>query len=334
MSAKATVTAPANIAFIKYWGTRDEQQTLPFNPSLSMTLRECVTRTTVEHLEDGEDDEVLQPGQGGGLVAAPASFTQRIEKHLERLRSWAGVGGSFRVATQNSFPMGAGLASSASGFAALTLAVVEALGRKPESRELATLARLSGSGSAARSVLGGYVRWPAGEGDDEGHAVAVAPADHWDLRDAIAILQDAPKRVSSREGHRRAPSSPYFEARLKLLPERFQRARAAIESRSFEELAPVVEEEAIDLHLIAMSSRPPIFYWEPSTLRVLAKVRRMRESGLQVCATMDAGANVHVICSARDEPRAAAALETMPEVRSVIRDGVGQGPSSSCEHFF
>ncbi len=84
MSAKATVTAPANIAFIKYWGTRDEQRTLPFNPSLSMTLRECVTRTTVEHLEDGEDDEVLQPGQGGGLVAAPASFTPRPCKRLGR----------------------------------------------------------------------------------------------------------------------------------------------------------------------------------------------------------------------------------------------------------
>ncbi len=334
MSAKATVIAPANIAFIKYWGLRDEARVLPFNPSLSMTLRSCVTKTTVEHFDDGGRDEVRWAGPGGALTAAPAPFARRIEEHLDRLRSWAGVGGRFRVATENSFPMGAGMASSASGFAALTLAVVEALGRRADAGELTTLARRSGSGSAARSVLGGYVLWPAGEGDEEGHAVAVAPAEHWDLRDVISVLDGAPKAVSSREGHRRAPSSPYFETRLRLLPRRLERVRVAIERRSFEELASVVEEEAIDLHLIAMSSRPPIFYWEPATVRLLAEVRRLRDSGLQVCATMDAGANVHLICPAGDEPRVAAALEEMPGVRSVIRDGVGEGPISSSDHLF
>jgi diphosphomevalonate decarboxylase len=301
------VIAPANIAFIKY---------------------------TVEHLEEAGRDEVLRPGPGGELHPAAAAFSRRVEDHLKRLRSWAGVAGRFRVATENSFPMGAGMASSASGFAALTLAVVEALGRRPETAELTTLARLSGSGSAARSVLGGYVLWPAGEGEEEAHAVAVAPAEHWDLRDVIAVLDGAPKAVSSREGHRRAPSSPYFETRLRLLPERLERVRAAIERRSFEELAPVVEEEAIDLHLMAMSSRPPIFYWQPATLGILAEIREMRDSGLQVCATMDAGANVHVICSAGDEPAVAAALADISEVSAVIRDGVGEGPVASDQHLF
>ncbi len=334
MSGKATVIAPSNIAFIKYWGTRDEERVLPFNPSLSMTLTNCFSITTVEHLDDEGADEVFQSGRGGVLEAASATFAARVEEHLERLRRWAGIGGRFRVATENSFPMGTGMASSASGFAALTLALVRALDREVDTAELTVLARRSGSGSAARSVLGGYVIWPAGDGDEGGHAVAVAPAEHWDLRDVIAVLDGTPKLVSSREGHRRAPSSPYFERRLELLPERLDRVRAAIERRSFVDLAPAVEEEAIDLHLIAMSSRPPIFYWQPATLRVLAEVRRLRTSGLEVCATMDAGANVHAICSARDEPRVSEAIEGLPEVGSVIRDGVGAGPITVQEHLF
>ena len=124
MRGIATVVAPANIAFIKYWGTMDRDQTLPFNPSISMTLRECVTRTTVEVLDRAEGDVVFLKTKEGSLAPATETFTQRVEPHLERLRGWAGEEISFRVATENSFPMGAGMASSASGFAALTLAVV------------------------------------------------------------------------------------------------------------------------------------------------------------------------------------------------------------------
>lgn len=334
MNGKATAIAPSNIAFIKYWGTRDVERTLPYNPSLSMTLDRCVTRTTVEYIADGGEDEISYREDDLRLVLAPEAFAQGVRRHLERLRSWASVGGAFRVATENSFPTGAGLASSASGFAALTMAVVAALEREVSAPELSVLARLSGSGSAARSVLGGYVEWPAGEGDEEGHAVAIAGADHWQLKDLIAILDTEPKSVSSRQGHRLATTSPYFAPRLELLPSRLDRVRSAIREKSFEQLAPVVEEEAIDLHLIAMSSNPPIFYWQPGTLEVLATIRRLRSEGLAVCATMDAGANVHTICLPEDEERIAAELEAIPAVSTVIRDGVGQGPQISEEHLF
>jgi diphosphomevalonate decarboxylase len=334
MKGKATVIAPANIAFIKYWGTLDWDRTLPYNPSLSMTLRECTSRTTVEILEGGERDAVLLRRDKGSLEPATEAFSQRVIAHLGRLRSWAGETLSFRVATENSFPMAAGMASSASGFAALTLAVVSALGREVSGEQASVLARLSGSGSAARSVLGGYVQWPAGEGPEEEHAVQLLPAEHWDLRDVVAILEEQAKEVSSRQGHERAPSSPYFESRQRLLGERLERVRQAILARDFSALAPIVEEEAIDLHLIAMSSRPPVFYWRPGTLEVLAILRRLRQEGLEVCATMDAGANVHMICTPDSEAAVTEAVETIAGVRSLIHDGVGVGPAIVDDHLF
>lgn len=329
MTRKATVVAPSNIALIKYWGTSDLERTLPFNPSLSMTLSECATRTTIEPISE-PTDEVLVADDAGLLQPASARFAQGVGRHLDRLRSWAGVSQRFRVATENSFPMGAGMASSASGFAALAMSVIAALERDVSAEEASILARESGSGSAARSVMGGYVEWPV-EGS-KGAAVQVLPAGHWDLRDVIAILDSTEKRVSSRDGHRLAETSPYFGPRLQQLPDRLVGVRRALQERDFASLAPLVEEEAIDLHLIAMSSRPPIFYWRPGTLIVLEMVRALRDTGVEVCATMDAGANVHLICTSEAEQTVVDSMTSLPEVQRVIRDGVGEGPRLDDEH--
>lgn len=333
MSLKVTVVAPSNIAFIKYWGIKDHERIVPYNPSLSMTLSRCATRTTATRLEAADADQVLVRQPGGEMEAAAGPFRAGVVNHLDRLRVWAGVECGFRIATENSFPTGTGIASSASGFAALALAVIGALGREVTREDASRLARLSGSGSAARSVLGGYVEWPAG-GDQPDAARQVLPPEHWDLRDVIAVIDTSAKEVSSREGHRRAVSSPYFAARQELLADRLRSVRQALRDRDFAALSRIVEEEAIDLHLIAMSSRPPIFYWQAGTLTVLARVREWRDAGLEVCATMDAGANVHLICTAAAEPGVVAAVEDIPVVRSVIRDAVGDGPRSVDDHLF
>lgn len=327
----ATAIAPSNIAFIKYWGARDLARAIPENPSLSMTLSACHSRCTVEHLPSGQAHEILWRGQQGFEVAPP-SFADRVAAHLDRLRDWAGVGGSFRVATENSFPSAAGIASSASGFAALTLAVLRALGREVSVAEQSALARSSGSGSASRSVLGGYVMWPVEDAGAESAAGQILPAEHWDLRDVIALVEKSHKEVSSLDGHRRAHTSPYFEQRQKDLPGRFERLRQALEKRDFASFGEVLEEEAIDLHLIGMSSRPPIFYWKPATLAVLEAVRRLRAEGIEAASTMDAGANVHVICTAAAEPHVAARLAAVPGVLELIHDRVGSGPSYPAEH--
>ncbi len=334
MTGKSTATAPSNIAFIKYWGARDLEAAVPINASISMTLTECVSLSTAA-FDEGSDaeDRIELVGEDGSLILPSASFRERALAHLGRVRRWAHRRGAFRVATRNSFPTGAGIASSASGFAALTIASTKALGLRLTLPELSDLARMSGSGSAARSVLGGYVEWsPAGEG--AGHAVALAPASHWDLRDVIAIVDHGEKDVSSLDGHRLAASSPHFETRQRILPERLAVVRKAIEERDLKALGPRLEEEAIELHLIAMSSKPPIFYWKPGTVQVLDHLRAMRREGLDAWATMDAGANVHVICTREAEAPVVSALEGLSGVSRVLLDGVGEGPRDEREHLF
>lgn len=337
--SKTTVSAPANIAFIKYWGARDMERALPMNPSISMTLEQCVTQCTVEIL-DGERDEVWISEPDGGFGNPEPDFVQRVVRQLDNIRSWAGSKDRFRVATKNTFPSAAGLASSASGFAALTLATAGALGKDDaDIEELSRLARRSGSGSAARSVLGGYVEWPAdmsdkGDVEAHSHAVQLAPAIQWELRDVIAVVEIGPKIVSSREGHQRAHTSPYYSKRQELLPGRLAKVRKAIEEADLDLLGPILEEEAVDLHLIAMSSQPPIFYWSPGTVAVLRAVRELRQEGLSAWATLDAGANVHVICDPDSEDEIAERLEDLPAVGFVIRDGVGDGPDTETQHLF
>ena len=331
---KVTVEAPANIAFIKYWGARDLESALPENASVSMTLDHCRAHTTVEFSPGAGEDEVLLAAAGGELSQAPAGFAEGVRRHLDRLRRWAAVEGSFRVATRNNFPTGAGIASSAAGFAALATAVAACLERQPDPGELSLLARMSGSGSAARSVMGGYVRWPADDADAESPAVALAPADHWPLCDLVAVVDTESKSVSSREGHRRAPTSPHFAMRQEKLGERLAIVERAILDRDLATLGPIVEQEAIDLHLIAMSSRPPIFYWRPGTLEVLEAVRRLRADGVGAWSTMDAGPNVHVICEAGDEEAVATSLNALPRLVSLLRDRVGTGPRMIEEPLF
>ena len=332
MPHKYTVRSPSNIAFIKYWGARDLERAIPANPSLSMTLRACFSRTTVEWLDEEGEHEVRWRAGTGGLETAPPAFAERVLRHLDVLRDRAKRGGCFRVATENSFPSAAGMASSASGFSALTLATLGALGVEASPAEQSVLARLSGSGSASRSVLGGYVQWPA-EGD-EGAAWQVAPAEHWDLRNVIAVVERGAKTTSSLDGHRRARTSPYWRTRQRRLTERLQAVREALEARDLERLGTVVEAEAIDLHCVAMTSEPPIFYWQPATLAVLAEVRAMRSDGVFAYSTMDAGANVHVICSPESEPEVASRLGGLDVDLSLIHDGVGRGPVVEDEHLF
>ncbi|HVR30919.1 MAG TPA: diphosphomevalonate decarboxylase [Thermoanaerobaculia bacterium] len=331
---KASVEAPSNIAFVKYWGARDLERAIPNHPSISMSLSACRSLCTAE-FRDGEDaaDEVWLVEEDGSRRRPEARFSERACRHLDQLRRWGGMRGRFVVGTRNTFPSAAGIASSASGFAALTLAGVRAMGRAAEPPELSSLARLSGSGSAARSALGGYVEWPRGVSDEECYAFALAEASHWDLRDVVVVVESAAKKVASRDGHRLAASSPHYARRLELLPERLDVVRAAIRDRDLDRLGPVIEEEGIELHLIAMSSRPPVFYWNAATIDFLACVRELREQrGLSAWSTLDAGANVHVICAAAEEPAVAEALAAAPGVERLIRDRVGAGPRALESH--
>lgn len=320
----ATAIAPANIAFIKYWGMRDAACTLPYNGSISMNLDACLTTTTVEldpHLTADEVTLTLykQPPQ----LASGRAY-ERVVAHLDRLRDLAGVTTRARVVSENNFPADAGIASSAAAFAALTLAATAALGLEADTRTLSRLARQSGSGSASRSIPTGYVEWY--NGDDAGSvAESIAPPEHWDLADVVAVVDLAAKKTGSAENHRLAATSPYFAVRLQELPARLDGAREAILARDLERLGAIMEADAVSMHIVCMTQVPPSFYWNAGTMAVIQAVRAWREEGLEAYFTIDAGANVHVICAEHNRARVQSRLEAVPDVQFTLSNGPGQG---------
>ena len=326
---KVTVSAPANIAFLKYWGARDLSLAIPENASLSMTLEKARATTSLSWhpaQTNGVSDHILLRDAQGTPAPAPPPFAARMVEHLRRMKQAFGRTGHFEITTGNNFPTGAGLASSAAGFAALAFGVAKLWDLPQDPQSLSVLARDSGSGSATRSVLGGYVRWPDPPKESAAGARSIFPAEHWELHDVIALVETGEKSVSSLEGHRRATTSLHFPARQEHLDARREGMERALLERDFSALAPLIEEEAIELHLIAMSSRPPIFYWNPGTLEVIHRVRALRAEGVSAAFTMDAGANVHVICESSSKRDVVSALQGLASVSGIFEDHVGTGP--------
>lgn len=310
--AVATAIAHPNIAFIKYWGDIEPRLRLPANGSISMNLAGLNTRTTVTFDDALSSDELILNG-----APAHGEALERVILVLERLRLMAGMRRYARVESVNNFPMGAGVASSASAFAALALAASKAAGLELDERELSRLARL-GSGSACRSVPGGYVEWLPGTSDEDSYAYSFAPPEHWALADCIAVVSRAHKQVVSRQGHVLAATSPIQAARLADTPRRLSLCRNAILERDFEALAEVAELDSNLMHAVMLTSTPRLIYWQPATLALMQAVVEWRSAGLPVFYTIDAGPNVHVICPAETAEQVAARLKEIPGVQEVL----------------
>jgi len=312
MPASATARACSNIALIKYWGNRDDALRLPANPSISFNLATLFTETTVAFGGTEADHVVIDGAPAAGEAA------RRVSVHLDLIRGAAGPPAT--VTSANNFPMGAGIASSASAFAALSVAACAALGLSKSESELSALAR-RGSGSASRSVPGGFVAWR-----DES-AYTIAPAEHWPLVDVIGVVAAGHKKVGSTEGHALAGTSPLQAARVADTERRFGRCLQAIETRDFGLLADVIEQDALMMHGVMMTSDPSLLYWLPGTLAILHAVRDLRAAGVPVAFTIDAGPNVHCICEAGAEKAVASTLGALDGVQSTLISGIG-GPAS------
>lgn len=321
----ATATAPSNIAFVKYWGNLDDASRLPFNDSVSMNLSAATTTTHVDFAPGLAADALTIDGRRYDAAdPADAPAVARVTRQLDLLRARAGTAARARVESRNSFPMGTGIASSASAFAALTVAAAAALGLDLDEATLSALAR-RGSGSAARSVPDGFVRWHAAASDAASYAESLHPASYWPLHDVVAIVSRRHKAVGSGGGHALAPSSPLFAPRIARLPRRLAAVCAAIDARDLAALGPEIEAEALELHATAMTSQPPVLYWDGATVELLHAVRRWRADGLGVWFTLDAGPNVHLICDAHDAAQvrdAAASLDFVEDaLDNVAADG-------------
>ena len=316
----ATARAHPNIAFIKYWGNRDDDLRLPANSSISMNLEGLETRTSVQFEASLKEDEITINGKMVG-----GATRERVCRMLDEIRTLAGIRPYARVNSKNNFPTGTGIASSASAFAALAMAASAAAGLSLTSIDLSRLAR-HGSGSACRSIPGGFVEWTAGTSDADSYAISFAPPEHWDLTDCIAVISAEHKQTSSTEGHALAETSSLQSARVDDTPRRINICRQAILDHDFSTFAEIVEEDSNLMHAVMMTSHPPLFYWKPPTLAVIQTVRLARANGLQVCYTIDAGPNVHVICTKAAEKKAAKLIGSIPGVRQVLQAKVG-GPA-------
>jgi len=298
---RATAVAHANIALVKYWGKRDEALHLPEAPSLSVALDRLSTTTTVE-LGVPEDSLVLD-GRAAG-----AGELRRARQLLDA----AGIVDRARIESRNSFPTAAGLASSASGFAALAVAACAAGGLRRSSRDLSALAR-RGSGSAARSVPGGWAAW-----EDE-FAEEVAPPGYLPLRAVIALCGEGKKDVGSRDGMKATrETSPYHAAFIAQCRRDYAEARGLLRDRDLPALGALAESNALRMQADALAADPPIVYWEPPTLACLQALRRLREAGVGAWATIDAGPHVVALCAPDDGPRVETALRAIAGVRDVL----------------
>ena len=325
-----TAVAGTNIALVKYWGKRGGAAlNLPAAGSLSLTLRELATRTTVRF---GAPHAPATPGAARDRVIlngrdADPKTQRRVGAFLDLVRARAGLDEPAEVVTENSVPTAAGLASSASGFAALALAASRAVGLALPPEELSALAR-QGSGSAARSIFGGFVEMRAGARDDgaDAHAAPLLDEGAWPLRMVVAVTSEGEKAIGSTEAMQRtAATSPYYRGWIDSVEGDLRDARAAIAERDLPRLGAVAERSALRMHACALAADPPILYWSAATMAAMHTVRDLRARGLGAFFTIDAGPHVKVLCEAAQSSAVASALEATPGVLRTIVASPGPG---------
>ncbi|MDF2491496.1 MAG: diphosphomevalonate decarboxylase [Microbacterium sp.] len=307
---RATARAHPNIALVKYWGKRDTALNLPATGSLSMTLDVFPTTTTVT-LDGALDRDVLQLG---GTVRDGVPL-QRVERFLDLVRAASGSSTRAHVETENTVPSAAGLASSASGFAALAGAAAAAYGLDLDERGLSRLAR-QGSGSASRSIISGFAVWHAGEDDASSFAEAVAAPE---LAMVVAMVDRREKPVSSREAMRRTVlTSPFYPAWITSTAQSLESALSACAAGDVERLGRIAETNALRMHAVIQACDPPIRYLSPVSVEIFDRVAALREQGVAAYATADAGPNVVVICRPADTGTVAAAIDDLADTVTAL----------------
>ncbi len=318
--------AHPNIALVKYWGKVPNSANVPAVASLSITLDSFVSRTAVCFARRFDRDQV----QLDGLVPPPAQV-QRLSRFVDLLRQRAQTDLRVDIRSANNFPTGAGLASSASGFAALAVAVNAALGLRLDLEALADLTR-QGSGSAARSLLGGFVQLhcrPAAAvaaGAAPTWVEALAPAAHWPLHVHVAITSAAAKAVSSTAGMERSrQTSPYYPAWLAQQDGDLQAARSAVLQRDFAALSAVAVHSCLKMHALMLAARPPLLYWNAATFAGIQALEGLRQRGLPVLYTIDAGPQLKAICPPAADAEVVATLQAVAGVQAVHSLGLGPG---------
>lgn len=324
---KATAVSPSNIAFIKYWGKKDTQLRLPANGSISMNLSGLTTTTTVEFnasLKTDEctiDDVKIEKEQ------------KRVSEHLDRIRSLAHISTYAKVVSRNNFPSSTGLSSSASGFAALTVAAVNATGLSLPEKELSILAR-QGSGSACRSIPDGFVKWTDGNTNESSYAFSIAPSSYWNIVDIVAITNSGKKDIPTSEGMKLAETSPFYQTRLTGMDKKLESCALAIKNRDFTTFGTLIELEALNMHAVMMTSNPPLLYLSPHTLSIIREIQHIRGKGIEAYVTMNTGQDVHILCLPEHSNEISKIIQSLPCCTETIMNHPSCGAHCISNHLF
>lgn len=318
----AGARAYSNIAFIKYWGKADEELIIPNSSSLSMTLDCFYTDTYVKFSQDLREDQFYLDGQ---LQTGQAST--RVFDFVDIFRKEASVDYRVTVRSDNHIPTAAGLASSASGFAALSQALNQALDLKLDREVLSTFAR-RGSGSATRSIYGGFVEWQKGWSNESSKAVKVDDGD-FDIGLIIIIVNKDKKEISSRLAMKNTvESSPFYKPWLESSEEDLKAIKLAIKDRKLKEIGQIAERNSLMMHATMLGAKPPILYWQKESLEAMAIVKELRAEGIDCYFTMDAGPNVKLICRKSEFDIIVERLLKKFSSESIVKSGVGPGVAS------
>lgn len=321
---KVKVRVPTNIALLKYWGKDDERTQWPANDSLSMTL-DLYTETSAQIIKEGPSRVTFNGEVKRKFYDKPLKFIDFLAKQL-------GYVDNLEIRSHNQFPSSCGIASSASGLGALTLAAIACWTQSASMTELnergfslqriAGLARM-GSGSACRSFSGGFVHWQKGKSFDTQSVAQIKSRDNWKLRDCIVILSDVEKKVSSTLGHRAAWNSPLFTQRLKYIPNRLKAMKSAIANSDLSLLGPLIEEDAFEMHEVVSTSGKGFAYLTKDSRDFMDWFKKIREQHkIKAYMTVDAGPNIHIIYEEQDRPLL---LEVINQYK-YIDVGISSGP--------
>lgn len=325
---KATAIGPSDIALTKYWGRKDEVLRLPENGSISMVLSNLLTTTTVEFSPEYKKDQITI--NGGGLEEGEAD---RVIKHLDRIRNMAKINLKAKVVSKNNFPIGTGLSSSASGFAALTVAAAKAAGLNLSEKQLSILSRQA-SGSSCRAIASGFVEWLDGNASNTSYAKTIFPKNWWNIADVVAVVSEGRKEVPTSAGHAKAQSSPFLKLRLSRMKEKNRNVKKYIKKRNFQKLGELVEQEALELHTIMLTQYPPLIYWTPGTLTIMKLVSHWRTEGIPVYFTINTGQNIHLITEQKNVEKIKEKLKKLEFVKNIIVNTAGEGARLSKKHLF
>ena len=309
--------AQPNIALVKYWGKQPGLDNIPATPSLSITLDSLWTRTRVEFSESCRQDRLTINGE------TDRAQQQRASRWLDDFRRTTGSTLYADVQSKNNFPTGAGLASSASGFAALVTAACAALNLNPSSEDRCRLAR-RGSASAARSIPGGFVEMDIT--DRNPAAYCVLDESDWPLQVLVVVTSTAQKQTGSTEGMvRSAATSDFYNSWTSSARVDFSTGRQAVLERDFQKLADVSEASCLKMHGVMLSTKPALVYWNGTTVETIHCVRELRSQGMPVFFTIDAGPQVKVVTLPGHSDELKRAIATIPGVIEIIPSALGAG---------